>query len=256
MNCDYSPVTELPGNFASAEQLEMIHTRYHWARQHSQDKNVLEVACGPGRGLGYLAQVARSVTGGDYTEALVRAANHHYQGRIKILHLDAQQLPFSDESFDVLMLFEAIYYLPDASQFVAEARRVLRPNGVLLVCSANREWPEFNPSPLSVKYFSALELRELLMQQGFAVELKAGFEASPRTAMQHLIGSIRRLAATFHLIPGSMQGKALFKRFFYGKLAELGPELLTSVPVRPLVSLTNFPVETYKVLYAVGTTPA
>ena len=253
---DYSPVTELPGNLASVEQLAMIHTRYHLARQYCEGKDVLEVACGPGRGLGYLAQVARSVTGGDVTEALINAAKSYYHGRIKVLQFDAQQLPFSDRSFDVVILFEAIYYLPDAVQFVAEAQRVLRPGGVLLICSANREWPEFNPSPLSVKYYTALELRELLAQHSFTVELKAGFEAAPRNALQRLAGLLRRVAVALHLVPTSMRGKAFLKRLFYGKLAALGPKIDTAAPLRSLVSPETFPVKTYKVLYAIGTKPA
>jgi SAM-dependent methyltransferase len=252
---DYSEVTELAGNYASKEQLSMIHTRYHLARQYCRDKDVLEAACGPGRGLGYLGQTARSVTGGDLTPGLVETAARHYGDRVKVLELDAQKLPFPGASFDTVILFEAIYYLPEAGKFVSEALRVLRPHGTLVLCSANREWSEFNPSPLSVRYYSAGELRDLLTARGFSVELHAGFEASPGSPAGRAIGWVRRMAVRLRLIPGSMKWKAWLKRLFYGRLAALGPEIDTSSPVEPLVKIAEFPVRRYKVLYAIGRKP-
>lgn len=47
--------------------------------------------------------------------------------------MDAQELPFQDATFDVVLLLEAIYYLPHAEKFMAEARRVLRPDGILFI---------------------------------------------------------------------------------------------------------------------------
>lgn len=60
---DFSSVTEVPGLRATDEQRSMLYTRYHLARTRSVGKDVLEVACGAGLGLGYLAETARSVTG-------------------------------------------------------------------------------------------------------------------------------------------------------------------------------------------------
>src|SRR3989339_857362 len=144
---DFSTVTEIPGNKASLEQLSMIHTRYRLAYDFCADKDVLEAACGPGRALGYLAQKARSVVGGDLSQNLVDLANRHYGGRISVVRMDVQAMPWADHSFDVVILYEALYYLPDVDRFIAEARRILRPEGVLLLCTPNCEWEGFNPSP-------------------------------------------------------------------------------------------------------------
>jgi len=177
-------------------------------------------------------------------------------GRISVVQGDAQALPFADTSYDVVILFEAIYYLPDAARFVAEARRVLRPGGTLLICSANREWAGFNPSPFSVRYYAARELKELLEANGFAVELRAGFPADERRgAAGRLVTALRRVAVALRLVPRSMRGKAWLKRLFYGRLAVLGPELDAGAPVRPLEPVQGFPVAGHKVLYAIGTRP-
>jgi len=122
----FATVTELPGHGATREQLSMMHTRYRMAAELSKDKDLLELACGPGVALGYLGKNARRVVGGDFDADLVGAAAEHYGTRYEVHQMDAQELPFDDSSFDVILLLEAIYYLPDAEAFVAEARRVLQ----------------------------------------------------------------------------------------------------------------------------------
>lgn len=249
---DFSIVTELPGNRATAEQLSMIHTRYRLAYDLCAGKDVLEVACGPGRGLGFLSEKAKSIVGGDLTHSLVDQANRLYGGRIKVVLMDAQAMPFGDQSFDIVLLFEALYYLTRVDRFLAEARRVLRPEGLLLLCTPNREWPEFNPSPFSQEYYSASQLARMLEASGFDAEIKAGFRVSNETAGRKAVAAARRMAVALGLVPKTMKGKALLKRLFYGRLAELGPEIDTTAPVAELVPVRSGPVTDYKVLYAIA----
>ena len=157
MPADYSTVTEIPGDKATQEQMDRVFQRYRFAIDFCEDKDVLEVACGAGQALGYLARKARRVVGGDCTEKLLTSAKHYYKDRAELYLLDAHQLPFRDRSFDVVILFEAIYYLAQPQEFVAEAYRVLRGNGVLLIATVNKDWPEFNPSPYSIRYLSVPE---------------------------------------------------------------------------------------------------
>ncbi len=253
MSADFSIITELPGNRAHAEQLAMIHTRYKWAGDKAAGRDVLEAACGPGRGLGYLAARARSVVGGDITPALVEAANGHYRGAPKALVMDAQQMTFVDASFDMVLLFEALYYMPKPEAFLAEARRVLRPGGILLISCPNPEWADFNPSPFSVRYFTADELRAMLDGAGFQVVVRAGFSAASSGALVRTSSALRRVAVSLGVVPKSMSGKALLKRIFYGSLFELGPEIDATVAAGGLFSVGPGPVTDYKMLYADAT---
>lgn len=253
MSADFSTVTELSGHQAHAEQLSMIHTRYSLAQQRCDGKDVLEVACGPGRGLGYLALRARSVTAGDLTPALIDSARAYYGERVKLSVLDAQKLPFADASFDLVLLYEAFYYLPQPEQFLAEAHRVLRPGGELLLSMPNPEWDGFNPSPFSVRYFTADELRTVLVARSFVPRIMAGFAAAPRGPLGLAVSAVRRAAVSLGVIPKTMKGKAWLKGAFYGPLAELGPELDTSVPVAALVDAAPGPTPGYKMLYALAT---
>jgi ubiquinone/menaquinone biosynthesis C-methylase UbiE len=254
MGIDYTTVTEVPGNQVTQEQLERMFHRYCFASNFAEGKDVLEVACGAGLGLGYLAKKAKRVVGGDYTENLVKVAKDYYRERLPVLRLDAHGLPFGNQCLDVVILYEAIYYLTDPETFFREAKRVLRKKGVLLIATVNKDWTEFNPSPFSTSYFSVPELSELLQKNGFKVEMYGAFSVLPKSAKEKIVASIRKMAVALHLIPKTMKGKEFLKKVFYGKLKPLKGEIEEgSCEYSPPSSLPlNVPNEEYKVIYAVG----
>lgn len=254
MGIDYSTVTEVPGNRVTHEQLVRMFHRYKFASEYCEGKDVLEVACGAGQGLGYLARKARCVVGGDCTDKLVQFAREYYKDRVEIHLLDAHQLPFEDKSFDVVILYEAIYYLAQPEKFVSEAHRVLREGGVLLIATVSKDWSEFNPSPLSTQYFSVPRLGNLLKSNGFKVEFYGAFSTIPKTVKEKIISIIRKIAIGLHLIPKTMKGKELIKKIFYGKLIPLKEEIEEGIceyrpPERISFDIPNFE---YKVIYAVA----
>jgi SAM-dependent methyltransferase len=253
---DFTVVTEIPGLGATRDQLSILYTRYHWAAGFVKGKDVLEAACGAGTGLGYLAREGASVVGGDIEDRNLRVAQETYKGRprITIERFDAQKIPFPDRSFDVVVLFEAIYYLPDAESFVREAYRVLRPEGLLLISSVHCSWPGFHPSPYSQRYYNHHELVELLTRYGFDSTLYAGFPEKTSGLMAKTAKWVRRLAIRLHLIPRTMKGKEWLKRVFYGKLTPIPRELTEAMTrLEPLVEISRIanPTE-YRMLYAIG----
>jgi len=249
---DYSQVTEIPGSRASGEQLQRLFSRYHFAKQYCESKDVLEVACGSGQGLGYIGSTARSITGGDFTQNLVQIAQRYYRGRIPLLRLDAHQLPFGDKSFDVVIFFEAIYYLKRPEDFLDECSRVLRGDGSLLVCTVNKDWSDFNPSSHSVEYFSAVELYKFLRQKFDSVELYGDFAVSLNSVADRIISTIKRVAVAFKLIPKTMAGKELLKRIFFGRLVLLPDEIREGMCeyTQPFPISADSPNHHCKVLYA------
>jgi SAM-dependent methyltransferase len=250
---DYSIITETPGVGATAEQLSAIYTRYHFAARHAAGKDVLEVACGVGNGLGYLARFAQRVVGGDIEDANVQIAQDTYRDdeNVEIHKIDAHRLPFPDRSFDLLLLFEALYYLEDAEQFMSEVFRVLRPGGKLLLSTVHPSWPGFNPSPLSRRYYTSQGLRELAQSAGLVPTIYAGFEATPQTLLGSAVGLLRRVAVRFRLVPRSMRGKTLLKRLFYGQLKPI-PRIVDEFTgaLEPLRKVgPDTPEECFKFLY-------
>jgi len=254
---DYTEVTELGGSSISAEQLVRLSHRYHWAAQHCAGKDVVEVACGSGAGLGLLGRVSRSLEGGDYSPPILERARAHYGERVRLTQLDAQALPYENASKDVIILFEAIYYVPDAARFVVECRRVLRPGGQVLVATANRDLWDFNPSPLSHRYYGAAELAALFGSAGFSVELYGYMPAGRVSWRQRVLRPMKLLAVRLGIMPKTLTAKRLLKRLVFGRLvvmpAELGPSKEGLEPPVPLSG--DRADQIHKVLYCRATLP-
>jgi len=253
MSKDFSSVTERPGSPATREQLARLYHRYHAAARYGRGRRILEAACGAGLGLGYLAGRAESVVGGDFTESLLKTAQTHYRGRVPLVRLDAQLLPFQDRSFDLVVMFEAVYYLDQPERFFAESRRVLSPGGTLLLGTVNKDWAEFTPSLFSTKYFAVPGLRDLLRRSGFTgVEFFGAFPAGTGSPSARLVGLIRRTASALHLVPSTLTGRERLKRLFYGPLRPLPPEVTEDLAAHyPLVPISgDFPNYDYKIIYA------
>lgn len=244
-------VTELAGDEVSQEQVARICRRYLWASEQCAGKDVLEVACGTGQGLGLLAGKAGRVVGGDISEAMLARARGHYGGRIELVRLDGGHLPFPDRAFDVVILFEAIYYLPSVEAFLAECARVLRPGGLVLISTANKDLYDFQPSPYSVRYYGAVELAELFGRAGFETVCYGSTPASGLSMRQKLLRPIKRIAVGLGLIPKTMAGKKLLKRLVFGTLipmpAEIDATMAQPEAVNPI--LADGPDRLHKVLY-------
>jgi ubiquinone/menaquinone biosynthesis C-methylase UbiE len=244
----------MTGCRVTAEQILRMYTRYRFASQFCRGKEVLEIACGSGQGLGYLSRFAKRIVGGDYDAKNVKCAQDYYKDRIEIKQMDAHKLPFDNKSFEVVILYEALYYLKYPEKFIKEAQRVLKENGVLLICTANKDWDGFNPSSYSYKYFSGPELFELISQQHFKVELFGDCPIAMTTVKDKVIAKIKRIAVVLHLIPRTMKGKEFIKRVFFGKLfilpAEIEEDMADYCPPVPISH--KFPNSQYKVIFAVA----
>jgi ubiquinone/menaquinone biosynthesis C-methylase UbiE len=253
---EYSTVTELPGHKASKEQIERLFHRYHFASTFCIGKDILEVACGAGMGLGYLERFAKKVIGGDIDENILELALKQYRGRnkIELRKLDAQKLLFSDKSFDVVILYEAIYYLAQPEKFIEEAFRVLKKDGVLIICLVNKDWPDFNLSPFSTKYFSASELYRLLNFKFSDVKLYGAFPIQADSLKGKIISLIKRGAVKLHLIPKTMKKKEFFKRLFFGSLVSIPSEIEEGLAeyIPPVPISFDSSNSQFKVLYAVA----
>ena len=170
--------------------------------------------------VGYLAGIALSLDAGDYSEEILDIARRHYGERISLRQFDAQDMPFEDKSKDVIILFEAIYYLPDVAKFVRECARVLRPGGKVLIATANKDLFDFNPSPHSYKYYGTVELRELFERSGFNVKLYGYMDVQSVSIRQRILRPIKFLASKARIISGSIQGKKWLKRVVFGGVGE------------------------------------
>jgi O-antigen biosynthesis protein len=133
----------VPGAPADDPRLRAEHLlRYEAAGRLVDGLRVLDVACGEGYGAAMLAEKAASVVGLDIAaEAVVHAKRTYGSVSNVEFHVSAAtNLPHQDETFDIVVSFETIEHLTEADQatFVAEVRRVLRPDGLFIVSTPNQ----------------------------------------------------------------------------------------------------------------------
>ena len=105
---------------------------------------VLELGCGPG----YLWRDCRqripsgwSITLSDLTEGMRLAAwrNLVVTGRaFKYEQIDAQSIPYPDETFEIIIANHMLYHIPDRARCLQEIRRVLKPGGQLVASTVGQ----------------------------------------------------------------------------------------------------------------------
>ena len=106
--------------------------------------DVLDVPCGFGRHSLPLATAGYRVVGVDRAQSLLDEATRRAGGarRLRFVRADYRELPIADESFDVaLNMFTSLGYLGDEqdTRALAEIRRVLRPDGRLVIETMHRD---------------------------------------------------------------------------------------------------------------------
>ena len=124
---DYA-TSEVHAKGASLKRLvELTEPKSHW--------RVLDVATGAGHtALAFAPHVAK-VTATDITEEMLREARKLAASRgltnVRTLHAKAEDLPFPDASFDLVVCRLAAHHFDDMKGFAAEAYRVLMPGGTI-----------------------------------------------------------------------------------------------------------------------------
>jgi len=137
---------------------------------------VLELGFGPGRAVEKMAaRVARGrVEGVDQSERMLRQATRRNRkaiaiGRVSLTRGPFNPLPWGEGSFDKILLANVAYFLDAEGHDIAEAYRVLKPTGRMVIYVTAREtmrnWPFSGPD--SHRTFDARDLWILLKQAGF-----------------------------------------------------------------------------------------
>lgn len=99
-------------------------------------ERVLEVGCGTGRWLGDLDLVERQLCGLDLSMGMLQEARSR-GNRLHLVRGKASQPPLPDAAFDMVFCVNAIHHFDDPRSFVSEGRRLLKPNGVLVVIGSD-----------------------------------------------------------------------------------------------------------------------
>ncbi|HEU4859348.1 MAG TPA: class I SAM-dependent methyltransferase [Chitinophagaceae bacterium] len=108
-----------------------------------QDKysDILEIACGTGRVTKHLARSVKhdTLTATDLNADMIDVAKEMVNDkRIRWMYADAMDLPFDDESFDLVVMQFGIMFFPDKEKGLKEAYRVLKNGGKLIYNTWNK----------------------------------------------------------------------------------------------------------------------
>lgn len=100
------------------------------------DQQVLDMGGGPGR-MSIPLSRRHFVTHTDISPQMLELVRPHASERLVLKVADARSVPFADASFDYVLAIDLLPHIPVPEQLVAEARRVLKPGGRLIIDVTN-----------------------------------------------------------------------------------------------------------------------
>src|SRR5262247_3411426 len=133
---DLDVSTETPGSRGFFDDLD----RYHFEKLHHlvrlvdfdgyRGRAVLDVGCGAGVDLARFARSGAEATGVDVSPSAIELARKNFEqqglrGRFEVA--DGEQLPFPDNTFDLVFAHGVVQYTASPQRLVDECRRVLKP---------------------------------------------------------------------------------------------------------------------------------
>ena len=224
MNYGYEPESEEPFalDLQAADEADRYSIQlYHRVASAGElaGKEVLEVGCGRGGGSSFLKRYhhPREMTGVDFSAKAIRfcQAQHRVEG-LKFLKGDAEQLPFSDETFDAILNVESSHCYGSMPAFVAEVKRALRPGGLFLF--ADFRTPADADNLDQVLQESGLQVLEreiitLQVLEALRLDSERKLQRLEESAPKRLLGTLRRFAA--------IEGSDLYEFFENGTFVYL-----------------------------------
>ena len=144
-----------------------------------KDSIILDIGCGGGVNVQrFLKLTDNKVYGVDYSEVSVKKSSELNKKEIEkkrceIREESVSDMSFGDDTFDIITAFETVYFWPDIKNDFKEVRRVLKDEGVFLIC--NEALPKENDERqnefielLKCNIYSENELIDLLKENGFS----------------------------------------------------------------------------------------
>jgi len=121
----------------------LVPGRLAWFDRHIdwQGKDVLDLGCAGGFMAEAMAARGAHVTGIDPAAAAIEAARHHANASGLGINYDVgvgEALPYDPTSFDAVVCVDVLEHVADLHKVLAEAARVLRPGGIFLFDTINR----------------------------------------------------------------------------------------------------------------------
>jgi ubiquinone/menaquinone biosynthesis C-methylase UbiE len=141
--------------------------RYAISMDYISGKIVVDIASGEGYGSNLMAKNAKHVYGVDISEEAIMFASEKYKEtpNLNFIVGSVEKIPLDDHIADVIVSFETLEHTDKHNEMMSEIKRVLRPGGILLVSSPDKEFytdkfNRINPYHTKELYFN--EFKALL----------------------------------------------------------------------------------------------
>ncbi|MGB9715441.1 MAG: class I SAM-dependent methyltransferase [Thermodesulfovibrionales bacterium] len=171
----------------------------------TEGKRILELGCGVG-GNAPLIKDCKEYIGTELSEIALERARESFgkKPNFKFIPMDAMDLKFDNNQFDIVIATEVIEHLPNAQKMLKESFRVLKPGGKLLISSPNRDslhlrvnrmlgYADFKCSIDHVKEYSYSEMVNMLTNEGFRIQDTAGVFLQPYWGIPKIDEHVRHL---------------------------------------------------------------
>lgn len=153
-----------------------------WGVSHlniCEDDDILDIGCGGGVNVKRFSEMSKGkIYGIDYSEKSVEESRKYNQnkineGQVEIIEGSVSELPFDNESFDIVTAFETTYFWPDLENDLKEIYRVLKSDGAVFICNEEskdenlKERMEDKIKLMKMEILSEDELGQTLHDAGF-----------------------------------------------------------------------------------------
>ena len=182
-----------------AKWTQMTRSQLYRRANLIQAESVLDVGCGTGVITNELARRTRGRVVGLDIDPQMLAQARRLTSRVRYREGDAQELPFPDESFDVVTCHFVLMWMADPAEAVREMARVVRSDGAVLICAepdygGRLDWPDLPIREWQVDGLQrqgadpcmGRQLRSLVTLAGLRVEVGAiPFHWDARALLDH-----------------------------------------------------------------------
>jgi ubiquinone/menaquinone biosynthesis C-methylase UbiE len=205
------------------EQVENVHWWWSGRRQlvkyligHRRPKKILDIGAGTGQTLLYMKKLypKADLHGVDASTVAVNLAHHH--GLAQVKKAKAEKLPFTDNTFDLILMLDVLEHIKNDTKAITEAKRVLKTGGHLIVTTPALQfiWSDHDENQGHFRRYTRHMMRDLSEKTGFDLDFVSYFNffLSPIIITIRLLGNIKPLGYV----------NSYDSRLNYG-LAEIGP---------------------------------
>uniref|UniRef100_A0A2H6NIT1 Methyltransferase type 11 domain-containing protein n=1 Tax=Micrurus carvalhoi TaxID=3147026 RepID=A0A2H6NIT1_9SAUR len=176
----------------------------------------LDVGCGSGQNTLLLAKYFEKVVGTDVSEAQIEEAKRDaHPLNVSYLVCPAEELPFGDNSVDLITAFNAVHWF-DVPRFIKEMDRILKPTGCFILCSntLDMQWHYGDQSEKLTEIFKEVQAQLLPYTHErikyVSDDYKAIFDALPFQDKERITDIVDKVSQSVSELLGYLQSFSMY----------------------------------------------